>query len=100
MHGVGQGNGAGPAIWAAVSTPILNYVRSKGFGCKIIAPISSLRTKYVGYAFVDDTDLIQISPFSIDAQEAVTGLQGSIDAWDAGLKLTGGAWYQKKLSGI
>jgi hypothetical protein len=26
MHGIGQGNGAGPAIWAAVSTPILNML--------------------------------------------------------------------------
>jgi hypothetical protein len=66
MHGVGQGNGAGPALWAAVSTPILNYIRSKGFGCELISPISSLQTKYVGYAFVDDTDLIQTSPFSTD----------------------------------
>ncbi len=26
MHGVGQGNGAGPAIWAVVSTTILNML--------------------------------------------------------------------------
>ncbi len=26
MHGVGQGNGAGPAIWAVLSTPLLNML--------------------------------------------------------------------------
>jgi len=36
LHGIGQGNGAGPAIWAVVSTPLLNVLREKGFwmrGC-------------------------------------------------------------------
>lgn len=59
MHGVGQGNGVGPAIWAVLSTPILNFVQSKGFGCKLISPISQRYTKFVGYAFVNDMDLIQ-----------------------------------------
>jgi hypothetical protein len=47
MHGVGQGNGAGPAIWAVVSTPILNMLRSKGFGCEFISPFSQQLTKFV-----------------------------------------------------
>jgi hypothetical protein len=29
LHGVGKGNGAGPAIWAVVSTPILYLLNSK-----------------------------------------------------------------------
>jgi len=29
IHGIGQGNGAGPAIWAVVSTPLLNVLREK-----------------------------------------------------------------------
>ena len=32
FQGVGQGNGAGPQIWAVVSTPIFNMLRSMGFG--------------------------------------------------------------------
>jgi hypothetical protein len=39
MHGVGQGNGAGPANWAIVSTSLLNMLRSKGLGCHFISPI-------------------------------------------------------------
>ena len=30
IQGVGQGNGAGPQIWAVVSTPVLNMLRSLG----------------------------------------------------------------------
>jgi len=29
IHGIGQGNGVGPAIWAVVSTPLLNVLREK-----------------------------------------------------------------------
>jgi hypothetical protein len=30
--GVGKGNGAGPAIWAMVSTPVLKMMTDEGFG--------------------------------------------------------------------
>jgi hypothetical protein len=32
IQGVGQGNGAGPQIWALVSTPVLNMLWSAGLG--------------------------------------------------------------------
>jgi len=32
IQGLGQGNGAGPAIWAIVTSPILNSVRQAGTG--------------------------------------------------------------------
>jgi hypothetical protein len=51
MHGIGQGNGAGPAIWAAVSTPILNMLRSQGLGCQFISPFSNQITQFVWLLF-------------------------------------------------
>ncbi len=60
IHGVGQGNGAGPAIWVVVSTPLLNVLHEKGFGCEILYPLSSTFFRFMGYAFVDDTDVIPI----------------------------------------
>jgi len=59
IHGIGQGNGAGPAIWAILNTPLLNVLRSKGFGCEVLCPLSGAFFRFVGYAFVDDTDIIQ-----------------------------------------
>ena len=32
LHGIGQGNGAGPAIWMVLSSPLLEIQRKKGFG--------------------------------------------------------------------
>ena len=34
-HGIGQGNGAGPAIWICVSTPLFKALREEGYGMKI-----------------------------------------------------------------
>jgi hypothetical protein len=41
IHGIGQGNGAGPAIWAVVNTPLLKVLREKGHGFEGVCPISS-----------------------------------------------------------
>ena len=38
-HGALQGNAAGPAIWALVSSPLLQILRERGYGAKFISPI-------------------------------------------------------------
>jgi hypothetical protein len=35
FHGILQGNGAGPAIWVMISTPMLDRLRNEGYGIKI-----------------------------------------------------------------
>jgi hypothetical protein len=57
IQGVGQGNGAGPQNWAAVSTPILNMLRKEGYGVFFKCALSSDTLQFVGYPFVDDVDL-------------------------------------------
>jgi hypothetical protein len=96
MHGVGQGNGAGPAIWAVVSTPILNMIRKKGYGCTLFGPMSHRKIYFVGYTFVDDTDLIYSNATASNYKEVINGLQSSIKTWDNGLKATGGALVPEK----
>jgi len=39
IAGIGQGNGAGPQIWAAVSSPILDIMQSEGFYAHLITAI-------------------------------------------------------------
>jgi hypothetical protein len=95
IHGIGQGNGAGPAIWAVVSSPLLNALRAKGFGCDIVCPLSGLFVKFVGYAFVDDTDIIQ-SALADSPQDAAALLQQALDTWENSLKLTCGAIVPEK----
>jgi hypothetical protein len=100
IQGLGQGNGAGPTIWALISTPILNMLRSHGYGIKITSCISGNNLHFVGYSFVDDTDLVEFPNEITTAQAVAINMQGAVDAWEAGIKSTGGAivptkshWY-------
>jgi hypothetical protein len=58
-YGVGQGNGAGPAIWAVVSTPVLKIMKDEGFGLMYKTSIEGKHLNSVGYIFVDNTGIIQ-----------------------------------------
>jgi hypothetical protein len=40
MHGIGQGNGGGPPIWAVISSVLLDTLRSKKFA------VTDLETGY------------------------------------------------------
>lgn len=59
LQGVMQGNGAGPAIWVIVSSPVLGMLQSKDFGTFFKTTITGKEVRFVGYSFVDDTDLVQ-----------------------------------------
>jgi len=95
-HGIGQGNGAGPAIWAVVSSPILNILRRKGLGCHFIAPFSSTEVKFSGYSFVDDTDLVIVQLSGASYETIFQALQDSVDTWEGGLTATSGAIVPEK----
>jgi len=57
VAGIGQGNGAGPAIWAAVSSPLFKIMQADSFLATVICAMSSQACCFSGFAFVDDTDL-------------------------------------------
>ena len=57
-QGVLQGNGASPASWVVVSTPLLNMLRAAGGGGHFVSPISNETSHSVGFACVDDTELL------------------------------------------
>jgi hypothetical protein len=95
-HGIGQGNGAGPAIWAVISSPLLNLLRKKGFHCHFVAPLSSIDIKFSGYSFVDDTDLVIVKLSRGTYEEIITALQKSVDTWERGLNATSGAIVAEK----
>jgi hypothetical protein len=99
LQGVGQGNGVGPQIWALVSTPVLNMLRAYDLGATFQAAMSQTTTKLVGFAFVDDTDLITSGP-NMSVDEVLLRIQKSLTAWEGGIRATGGAieplkshWY-------
>ena len=97
VQGSGQGNGASPTIWALISTPLLNMMRTLGFGVSLKAPLSQETTNFVGCSFVDDTDLLQSSTTSsTPLAQSQQDMQDFIDAWCGGLRATGGALVPSK----
>ena len=52
----------------------------------------------VGFAFVDDTDLLalQMGDTNITFDEVADQMQEAIDRWEGGLKATGGAIVPRK----
>lgn len=71
--------------------PASKLLRPNGFGCEFISHLSKVTIQFVGYAFVDDTDLIEPKSHKTEGREAWHSLQQAVDTWEGGLKATCGA---------
>ena len=91
-QGCGQGNGAGPTIWVAVSSILLGMMISQGFGFESLAALSGIAVIANCFAFIDDTDICQAAP-SVDQSGEATmpSVQHSLDWWSQAIRLSGGA---------
>jgi hypothetical protein len=94
--GVGQGIGAGPSIWAVVSTPVLKMTKDEGFRLMYKTIIEGKQLHFVGYSFVDDTDIIQSGQPGEYFQVLATRMQADMDTWEGGLRATGGELEPEK----
>lgn len=91
LQGIGQGNGAGPAIWLVMTIPLINMLRSRGYGIEVFSPFSQERLFFSCFTFVDDSDSI-IAPLNCPTiQGLIREAQKAIDLWGGGLRATGGA---------
>ena len=57
-QGVLQGNATGPTIWSLLSSMIFEVLHKRGFAVKFCTTISREVFKPVGFAYVDDSDLL------------------------------------------
>ena len=97
FQGILQGNGAAPTIWVLISTPLLDMLRSAQNGAHLQSAISKEPHHVVGFAFVDDTDLVCFNQGNLRlTEEIMEDMQQGIDQWEGGLKLTGGAIVPEK----
>jgi hypothetical protein len=55
LQGVLQGNGAGPAIWLLISSPLINMLRTQGFGFQSSNLLTDESYTFACYTYVDDT---------------------------------------------
>jgi hypothetical protein len=96
-QGVGQGNGAGPAIWAVISTVIIAMMATAGHGFHMLSAITTSLITMVCYAFVDDTDVVQSAcDVYQKGEDVVTLMQTAVDRWEGGLRATVGALVPTK----
>jgi hypothetical protein len=94
--GVEQGKGAGPAIWAVVSTPVLKMIKAEGFGLMYKTSIEGKQLNFVGYSFVYDTDITQSGQPGEPFQVLALRMQADMDTWEGGLRNTGKALEPEK----
>jgi len=60
---------------------MLDVMQSDGFYAHMITSISLLSKKFVGFAFVDDTNLCVHGPH-VNTQNVATAMQLSVDHWE------------------
>jgi len=84
--------GMGPQIWAAISSPIFEYICKQGYGAQFIASISQKHIHVASFGFVDDVDLLAANASTEQTQEQVVeSLKGCLNSWGLGLWVSGGA---------
>ncbi len=79
-QGLGQGNGASPAGWCAISITILQAHGAKGHGAHFIAPMSQVQSSLSTILYVNDTDLLHLNMDTNEfVQEVHIALQQAIE---------------------
>ena len=58
LQGTGEGNVHVPTIWALIGTKMFQVMKKAGHGLKAIIAISRKSFSLVGFAFVDDADIV------------------------------------------
>jgi hypothetical protein len=86
-QGILQGNGA----------PLLDMPCTAGNGGHFVSPIIKEYSHTVGFAFVDDTELIHVDMRHTETEQiAMNKMQKTIDRWEGGLKTSRGTIVNSK----
>ena len=101
LMGIGQGNGAGPAAYAVLSSLFVKVLDTAGYGAFLLSAISLTVLRFVCYIFVDDSDLTHTArDVNATGESIVPEMQEAVDHWEGVLRATGGSisapksfWY-------
>ena len=97
LQGLGQGNGAGPAIWAVISTVLIECMVSYGLCAQFTTALSGTLVVFAGIAFVDDTDIFYTArDNSASGEDILPQIQETLNLWEGLLRATGGALRPNK----
>ena len=91
LQGTGQGNGHAPTTWALISSKMFQVMKTAGHGLKAVTAISRKSVSLVGFAFVDDTDIIDgAEDVNTSGERILARFQSAMDRWCGVLRATGG----------
>jgi hypothetical protein len=99
LQGIVQGNGGGPTGWGAVSTPVINLMRTAGYGFHHWMALSKEVLNIVCFAFVDDADLPHTSQHEATGETILEEMQEVLDMWDGGIRATALLWFHGRATG-
>jgi hypothetical protein len=68
----------------------------KGFGFYMFTPISGSEVEFVGYAFVDNSDLVQTLLRGYNHKDLIRVMQQALNSWEGSLSATSGAIVPQK----
>jgi hypothetical protein len=86
-----------PSGWAVISTPLINLVRTAGFGFFLLTALTVSVVQFVCFAFVDDADVVHTAKDVDTTGDIVMQEMKQVsDHWEGGLKATGGALVPEK----
>jgi hypothetical protein len=92
-QGVLQGNGSGPSLWSILSSNLFHILRDDGFRNVFISSIWQISIELAGFAYVDNTDLVQVD----NCPDAVAQkMQRLINKWNDLVSVTGGILAPQK----
>ena len=99
MAGSGQGNGAAPAAFSAISALVVNAYRRMGHGAKLTLSYTARLFLLAAIMYVDDTDLLHWAdnPYVSD-EEFILQCQKATTDWGLLAHATGGALKPAKCS--
>ena len=95
--GLLHGNASGPAIWTILSSVIFEILHKRGFATKHCTVIYKQLFHLVGFAYVDDCDLVQSGTDPIAVLESMHTL---INSWGSLMQVTGGVLNVEKVGSI
>ena len=74
-------------------------MHKRGHAMSITYPITREQLEFIGFLFVDDTDLIVIGEENDSAEQVCAKQQRSVTSWEQALRFTGGALKQSNAIG-
>mmetsp|Transcript_33477 Transcript_33477/g.37581 ORF Transcript_33477/g.37581 Transcript_33477/m.37581 type:complete len:105 (-) Transcript_33477:262-576(-) len=81
----------GPSLWCLISTILFSFCRKKGHVTTITTPISNTTISLLGFAFVDDADLVSIGKNAFQTgTEIIEKMQALMTDWCGCIRATGG----------